>query len=54
MLVSIADAYEDEVESAMTALTSIFAPLMILILAGAVFFVALGLLLPLRSMTEMI
>jgi general secretion pathway protein F len=54
MLTSIADAYEDEVEAAMTALTSIFAPIMILILAGAVFFVALGLLLPLRSMTEMI
>lgn len=54
MLVSIADAYEDEVEAAMTALTSIFAPLMILILAGAVFFVALGLLLPLRNMTQMI
>lgn len=54
MLVNIADAYEDEVDAAMTALTSIFAPLMILVLAGAVFFVALGLLLPLRSMTEMI
>lgn len=54
MLVAIADAYEDEVDAAMSALTSIFAPLMILVIAGAVFFVALGLLLPLRNMSSMI
>jgi len=54
MLVSVADAYDDEVESAMTALTSIFAPLLILVIAGMVFFVALGLLLPLRNMSSMI
>jgi general secretion pathway protein F len=54
MLVAIADSYEDEVDNAMQAFTSIFAPLMILVVAGAVFFVALGLLLPLRDMSSMI
>lgn len=54
MLTSVADAYEDEVEATVSTLTSMLAPLMILIMGGAVFLVAVGLLLPMQNLTQMI
>jgi general secretion pathway protein F len=54
MLTSVADAYEEQVESTMAAVTSLMAPLMILIMGGALFFIALGLLLPMMNLSSMI
>jgi len=54
MLTSVADAYEDEVEATISAMTSLLAPLMILVLGGVIFFVALGLLLPMSQISQMI
>lgn len=54
MLNSVADAYEDEVEAAIAALTSLLAPLMILLIGGIVFLVALGLLMPMMNLSSMI
>lgn len=52
MLVNVADAYEAEVEATVGGLTELIGPLMIVAMGGAVFFIALGLLLPLVSMTQ--
>ena len=52
MLVNVADAYEAEVESAVEALTTLLGPVMIMAMGGAVGFVALGLLLPMVSLTQ--
>jgi len=54
MLGSVADAYDEQVEQTMNAMTSILAPLAILVLGGAVFVVALGLLLPMMNISSMI
>lgn len=54
MLTSVADAYEEQVEATMTAVTSLLAPLMIMIMGGALFFIALGLLLPMMNLSSMI
>jgi general secretion pathway protein F len=52
MLTNVADAYEGEVDSTVEGLTSLLGPLMIVLMGGVVFFVALGLLLPLSQMTQ--
>lgn len=52
MLVNVADAYEAEVEATVGGLTELIGPLMIVAMGGAVFFIALGLLLPLVNMTQ--
>ena len=54
MLNSVADAYEDEVEATMAAVTSLMAPLMIMLMGGVLFFFALGLLLPMMNLSSMI
>lgn len=54
MLTMVADSYEEQVESAITAMTSLLAPVMILIMGGGVFLVALGLLLPMANLSQMI
>jgi general secretion pathway protein F len=54
MLTSVADAYEEQVESTMTAVTSLLAPLMIMLMGGVLFFIALGLLLPMMNLSSMI
>jgi type II secretory pathway component PulF len=50
----VADAYEEQVEATMGALTSLLAPLMILLMGGVIFFVALGLLLPMANISQMV
>jgi len=52
MLTNVADAYEGEVDSTVEGLTGLLGPLMIVAMGGIVFFVALGLLLPLSQMTQ--
>ncbi|MBN2801367.1 MAG: type II secretion system inner membrane protein GspF [Deltaproteobacteria bacterium] len=54
MLNSVADAYEIEVDRAIEALTSLLAPLMILLMGGTVMLVAIALLLPMMSISSMI
>lgn len=52
MLVSVADAYESEVSTAIEAFASILGPVMIVVLGGVIFVVALGLLLPVANLTN--
>lgn len=54
MLTLIADAYDDEVENAVKAVTSLLGPLTILLMGGIVFIVALGLLLPMQQLSSSI
>ncbi len=54
MLTVVADAYEDQVDATISAMTSLLAPVMILIMGGAVFLVALGLLLPMMNISQMV
>jgi len=52
MLIKIADVYDDEVDSAVTALTSIIEPLMIVMLALVVGVIVMALFLPLIKMIQ--
>ena len=54
MLTSVADAYEEQVEATISAMTSLLAPLMILLMGGIIFVVAIGLLLPMMNMSKMV
>jgi general secretion pathway protein F len=54
MLTIVANAYEEQVEATISALTSILAPLMILLMGGIVFLVALGLLTPMMNLSKMV
>lgn len=54
MLTVVADSYEEQVEASIGAITSLLAPLMIMIMGGIVFLVALGLLLPMTQLSQMI
>jgi general secretion pathway protein F len=51
MLSKVADAYDQEVERTLEALTSILEPVMIVVLGGVVAVVALSILLPMLSMS---
>jgi general secretion pathway protein F len=53
MLTTVADAYEDQVEATVSTLTSLLAPVMILVMGGIIFLVALGLLLPMANISQM-
>lgn len=54
MLTIVANAYEDEVEATISAMTSLLGPVMILTIGGVVFVVALGLLTPMMNISSMI
>ncbi len=54
MLKTVADAYEDQVEATISAMTSLLGPVMILAIGGIVFLVALGLLTPMMNISSMI
>ena len=49
MLAKVADFYEDEVEAAVKALTSIIEPVMIIFIGGIVGFIVISMYLPLFS-----
>jgi len=54
MLSKAADAYDNEVSSAVSALTSILEPMMILIGGGVVLFIVLAILLPIFSLNQLV
>ncbi len=54
MLIKVADTYEDEVEAFLNAIISIVEPIMIILLAGLVFFIMISILLPLFQMNQLI
>lgn len=54
MLNLIADSYEEEVEATVSAVTSLLAPIAMLVMGSVIGVVALGLLLPMQAMTKAI
>ena len=54
MLAKIADFYEDEVEAAVKALTSILEPVMIIFVGGIVGFIVISMYLPLFKVYDAI
>jgi general secretion pathway protein F len=54
MLNKIADVYENEVESAVMTLTAMLEPLMILLMAGVVGCIVLGVCLPIFEMNTLV
>ncbi|MEQ1569379.1 MAG: type II secretion system F family protein [Myxococcota bacterium] len=54
MLTTVADNYEEQVEGTITAMTSLLAPGMIMLIGGIVFVVALGLLTPMMNISSMV
>ncbi|MBK7399511.1 MAG: type II secretion system F family protein [Myxococcales bacterium] len=52
MLEAVSDSYESSVEIRITALTSILEPLTIVIMGGAVGFIAFSILMPLIQMND--
>lgn len=53
MLLNVANAYDAQVETRMSALTSLLEPLMIVVLGGVVAFVVMSILLPILQMNTM-
>ncbi len=54
MLENVSRAYEADVETKVTALTSLLEPLMIMILGGVVGFIAMAILMPLIQMNNLV
>jgi general secretion pathway protein F len=54
MLLKIADAYEDEVETKVSALTSLMEPLLILVMGLMVGFIVISILLPILQMSRLL
>jgi general secretion pathway protein F len=54
MLSVVSDSYDSQVEATMNALTSILGPLLIMVMGGIIFIVALGLLMPMMNISSMI
>lgn len=54
MLGVVSDSYDSQVEATMNGLTSILGPLLIMVMGGIIFVVALGLLMPMMNISSMI
>lgn len=54
MLESVSNAYDSQVETRVQALTSLLEPLMIVVMGGAVGFIAVSILMPLIQMNEVV
>jgi general secretion pathway protein F len=54
MLLKVSDAYDNEVEAIITGLTAMLEPIMIVLMAGIVFFMMISILLPLFQMNNMV
>ncbi len=54
MLLKVAEAYDNEVESVITGLTAMLEPVMIIVMAGIVFFIMISILLPLFQMNQLV
>jgi general secretion pathway protein F len=53
MLANVADAYEDQVETAVGALTSLLEPIMIVVMGGVVAFIVFSVLMPILQMNTL-
>ena len=53
MLANVAKAYEDQVETTVSALTSLLEPLMIVVMGGAVAFIVLSVLMPILQLNTL-
>ncbi len=53
MLEKVADAYEQEVDNTVNALTSLLEPILIIGMGGVVAFVALAILLPMLNLSSL-
>ena len=54
MLLKVAEAYDNEVETAINSLTSLLAPVMILIMGAVVLFIVLAILVPLFELSQIV
>ncbi len=54
MLFKVSEAYDNEVETTMSSMTSLLGPIVILVLGGVVLFVVLAILLPMIEMNQII
>jgi len=54
MLMKIADNYEDEVDNAVSAMTSLLEPVMIVVMGVIVLFIVVAILLPIFEMGQMV
>lgn len=54
MLAKAADAYEDEVDSTVSTLTTLLEPVMILVMGATVMFIVLAILLPIFQMSQLV
>ncbi|HTN83057.1 MAG TPA: type II secretion system F family protein, partial [Sorangium sp.] len=54
MLENVANAYDNDVEMRVQVLTSLLEPLMIVIMGGAVAFIAISILMPLMQMSNFV
>ncbi len=54
MLLKVSDAYDHQIETTVSGLTSILEPFLILIVGGIVFFIVLAVLLPIFEMNQMV
>ncbi|MGH7822060.1 MAG: type II secretion system inner membrane protein GspF [Candidatus Binatia bacterium] len=54
MLAKTADAYETEVDTAISTLTSLLGPLMTIVMGGVVLFIVLSILLPIFQMSQLV
>ena len=54
MLAKVADTYDEQVETAVTRLTALLEPMLILIMVGIVLFIILSTLVPLLQLTSAI
>ena len=52
MLLRVADAYEHQVDMAITGILSLLEPLMILVMGGAVGFIVMSILLPIFQASQ--
>jgi general secretion pathway protein F len=53
MLNTVADSYDNQVEQTLEALTSLLGPVVILVMGGSVFVIALALLMPMMQLSSM-
>jgi|SRR5579863_583263 len=54
MLQKVADTYDDEVETVVSALTALLSPMMILLMGGVVFCIVLAILLPIFEISQVV
>ncbi len=54
MLLKVSDSYDNEVETIVTGMTALLEPIMIVMMAGIVFFMMISILMPLFQMNQMV